>query len=318
MFSRIVRRSRVCNSFRILLPTCRRKSTAGESQRFPNSEAEAPSRLGDYNLDYHTILRKVKEANTQRFQLVFTVTVTLAIWISAVWGERIKKYFVGETTAIAKQTLGNEAIKMQTQELAMAVVQTVLNDKDITSQAAAFAREVAAVPETRDALLQLTNYVLQHPDSLKEVTKLFKKMIEDLSSDAETIAQFGNLFAAAAQEPAFVASVKLLLVQLGKDPELFSLLVTLLTAVAADPSVVQTTQNLVKSSTQTVLSDHQIINRSKEFVADVMGDDMLQKEGGDALWKSVSHALKPGLTRIVGCALIAASIGVAKVLLSPF
>ena len=83
------------------------------------------------------------------------------------------------------------------------------------------------------------------------------------------------------------------------------------------------TQILAKSSTQTVLSDKQvriddiylsyhimsypilpylwtfvqIISRSKEFVADVMGDDMLQKEGGDALWKSVSHALKPGLTR---------------------
>ena len=178
MLSRILRRCKVCNNSRIPrgLPTYRQKSSG--------SETEAPPKLGDYNLDYHTILRKVKEANTQRFQLVFTVTVTLALWISAVWGERIKKYFVGETAAIAKETLGNEAIKMQTQELAMAVVQTVLNDKDITSQAAAFAREVAAVPETRDALLQLTNYVLRHPDSLNEVTKLFKKMIEDLSSDS--------------------------------------------------------------------------------------------------------------------------------------
>ena len=41
----------------------------------------------------------------------------------------------------------------------------------------------------------------------------------------------------------------------------------------------------------------QIILRSKEFVTDVMGDDALQKEGGMAIFNSVSHALKPGLWR---------------------
>jgi hypothetical protein len=32
-------------------------------------------------------------------------------------------------------------------------------------------------------------------------------------------------------------------------------------------------------------------------VTDVMGDDQLQREGGDALWNSVRHALKPGVVR---------------------
>ena len=43
----------------------------------------------------------------------------------------------------------------------------------------------------------------------------------------------------------------------------------------------------------------QIIAQSKDFVTDVMGDDALQKEGGDALWNSVTHALKPGAIRYV-------------------
>jgi hypothetical protein len=34
------------------------------------------------------------------------------------------------------------------------------------------------------------------------------------------------------------------------------------------------------ASTQTVLSDNQIITQSKDFVADVMGDDAVQREGG--------------------------------------
>ena len=30
-----------------------------------------------------------------------------------------------------------------------------------------------------------------------------------------------------------------------------------------------------------------------------MGDDMLQREGGDAIWNSVTHAVKPLLVRYV-------------------
>ena len=67
-----------------------------------------------------------------------------------------------------------------------------------------------------------------------------------------------------------------------------------------------------------------------------MGDDTIQREGGDALLNTgiinintyhilsssssllVSHALKPGIIRIAGVALVAASVAFAKILLSPY
>jgi len=30
-----------------------------------------------------------------------------------------------------------------------------------------------------------------------------------------------------------------------------------------------------------------------------MGDDKIQREGGDAIWNSISHALRPGLKKYV-------------------
>lgn len=42
-----------------------------------------------------------------------------------------------------------------------------------------------------------------------------------------------------------------------------------------------------------------MINLSREFVAEVVGDDKIQREGGDALWNSITHALRPGLVRLV-------------------
>jgi hypothetical protein len=40
-----------------------------------------------------------------------------------------------------------------------------------------------------------------------------------------------------------------------------------------------------------------VIKQSREFVAEVVGDDKIQREGGDALWNSITHALRPGLVR---------------------
>lgn len=43
----------------------------------------------------------------------------------------------------------------------------------------------------------------------------------------------------------------------------------------------------------------QLVESAKEFVADVVHDDWLQRESGDALWSSAQHALVPGLLRCV-------------------
>ena len=85
------------------------------------------------------------------------------------------------------------------------------------------------------------------------------------------------------------------------------------------------------------------MDESRDFIATVMGDEMLRREGGDALWSSVQHALKPGLyryfiqryiylpyifmfllitshfyLRITGFTLVCTAFAAMKVLLSPY
>ena len=59
----------------------------------------------------------------------------------------------------------------------MAVVQTILNDKDITAHAATFLQDAATVPATQEALLKLALHILQHPDSIQELTNLTAKVV---------------------------------------------------------------------------------------------------------------------------------------------
>jgi hypothetical protein len=41
----------------------------------------------------------------------------------------------------------------------------------------------------------------------------------------------------------------------------------------------------------------QVSQQSRHFIAEVVGDDLLQKEGGQALWQSIKYALEPGVIR---------------------
>ena len=61
-----------------------------------------------------------------------------------------------------------------------------------------------------------------------------------------------------------------------------------------------------------------MVAQSRDFVVEVMGDELIQREGGDAIWNSVKHALKPGIIRIAGLTLVCVSVGLVRVMLSPF
>ena len=129
------------------------------------------------------IMRRINSSNQRNFRIMLLSTLVVVTWVGAVFGGKIRKMLSDQTAGLAKETLENESLKVQTQELAMAVVNTVLNDKEVTAHAASFLREASVVPETQQALLQLTMYVLQHPESLKQLTVLTKKLIAVLAED---------------------------------------------------------------------------------------------------------------------------------------
>lgn len=129
------------------------------------------------------MLTRINASNRRRIIIILLSTMIGLITLYVFFGRHIKKKISDETADIAKGTLENETLKIQTQELAMAVVQTILNDKEITSHAATFLQQASSVKETQIALLQLLLHVLQHPDSLKELTIFAKKLILILSED---------------------------------------------------------------------------------------------------------------------------------------
>ena len=164
-------------------------------------------------------MARIHESNRRRFRIALISSILFVFWVVAVFGKFIRKALTNQTADLAKETLENEALKGRTEELAVAVVHTVLNDPQVTANAAVFLREASMVPETQQALLKLTLHVLQHEESLAEVAALVRKLVVQLAKDKETVQGLGVLLAAALQEPSVKAAAAGLVADLCKDPE---------------------------------------------------------------------------------------------------
>jgi cell division protein FtsB len=136
-----------------------------------------------------SIMERIHSSNKRRFRGILLSTLIVITWFFATFGSKIKQTLTRQTADIAKETLENKSLQIQTQELARAVVQTILNDKEVTLRAAVFVREALSTPETKDALLNLLYDLVQHPktqDALAQVTKsVIAEVINDKVSECD-------------------------------------------------------------------------------------------------------------------------------------
>jgi hypothetical protein len=85
--------------------------------------------------------------------------------------------------------------------------------------------------------------------------------------------------------------------QLFQDPQIVSAALELLLTLVEKKETKDALVSLANKASTELLEDREIMDQSRQFIADVMGDDLLQKEGGNALINTVYHALKPGVIR---------------------
>lgn len=63
-----------------------------------------------------------------------------------------------------------------------------------------------------------------------------------------------------------------------------------------DIQVMTATQILLTESAHKTLNDPEILDHSMEFAADVVGDDVVQRTSGEALWNTISYSFRPGFS----------------------
>ena len=183
------------------------------------------------------LMARIGNQNRDRFRLMLSASSVFLLVIAAVFGTDIKKSIGLQASEVAQEALQNEELKVQTGELASAVVQTILNDKDIAKAGGAFVRDTAGTEETQDALLKLTHYVLQHPQSKTELGELVKLVLADLSKDPKTIKDVAVLFSKALTDPEVKTAASQLVGILCVDAAIVQACAKLVTEVVKDEEV---------------------------------------------------------------------------------
>ncbi|GMH78260.1 hypothetical protein TL16_g07729 [Triparma laevis f. inornata] len=157
-----------------------------------------------------------------------------------------------------------------------------------------FLQLAAEEEETKKAISSIIGSILRSPEVNNEVNTLIKNVFADLTTDKETVANAANLISAALQDPVVMKSVNELAVHLCSDPEVMDASAKLIIELGLQEEITEATAKLLTNSSHVVMSDPEILDHSKEFVADVVADDAIQRTGGDALWNTITYSVRPG------------------------
>lgn len=95
------------------------------------------------------LMARMRTHNKGRFRTIALCTVLGTIWVFNTFGSEIRKFVGGQTAEVARETLRHESLQIQTQELATAVVNTLLNDPEVLSGTSLFLQMAAVNPETQ-------------------------------------------------------------------------------------------------------------------------------------------------------------------------
>lgn len=145
----------------------------------------------------------------------------------------------------------------------------------------------------RTTASRIASGVIQMEPFQNACKQLVRNIWDDLINDKETIVQLTTLVTTVLENEKIYSAVKALLLQLINDEEVYRELTTLVVKLGEEQEVLAATQQLLTKSAHRTMNDPNILDHSMEFAAEVVGDDVVQRTGGDALWNTVGYAVQP-------------------------
>lgn len=151
-------------------------------------------------------------------------------------------------------------------------------------------------PQVEQAVMHLVTQVIQAPQFKRACQALLKELWKDLVEDEETLKQVVHLLQNAIQDEKIKEAAIQLVMEVFGDDLVLEELVALVQRLGVEKQVQQATQALLVESAHNALNDPEILDHSMEFATDVVGDDVVQQTAGEALYNTLSYAVRPTLS----------------------
>ena len=144
--------------------------------------------------------------------------------------------------------------------------------------------ELLASDNIRTRGANIASGIIQSEPFQNACKKLLRTIWDDLINDPETTTQLQTLVNTVLQHENIYAAVKDIVLQLVNDEEVYKELTKLVVKLGEQQEVLDATQQLLTESSHRTMNDPSVLDHSMEFATEVMGDDVVQRTGGDALW----------------------------------
>ena len=140
---------------------------------------------------------------------------------------------------------------------------------------------------------RIASGVIQSPPFQNACLVLVKNIWNDLVNDPETTSQLTTLVHTVLQNEQVYAATQKLVLQLVNDEEVYRELTKLVVKLGEEKEVLNATTTLMTKSAHKTLNDPNVLDHSMEFATEVVGDDVVQRTGGEALRNTFGYAVQP-------------------------
>ena len=202
--------------------------------------------------------------------------------IDSILAELLKsKQIQDAVTGLVTKVIESPQFKRACQVLLRELWNDLVQDPETLSQVVHLLQHAIQDERIKEAAIQLVMDVVNDQEVLEELTALLQK----LGQEQKVRSKFWDFW------DSLCRSNPLEILQYTKLPP-FLTLKTLLHKYQVQAA----TQSLLVESAHNALNDPEILDHSMEFATDVVGDDVVQRTAGEALYNTLSYAVRPTLS----------------------
>lgn len=131
------------------------------------------------------LMRAIHVQSTETFRMLALVLAALGV-LAWVFQDPIVSTLGRRGGDVAAKSLAHEEVQLRAEQVAKAVVHTVLNDPEVLDLATLFLRNILVQEESRAEVARLLRLVLQDPTVKAEIRRLGIWLVQELSNDPYT------------------------------------------------------------------------------------------------------------------------------------
>lgn len=136
-------------------------------------------------------MRAIHVQSTETFRMLALVLASLGA-LAWVFQDPIVSSLGRRGGDVAAKSLAHEEVQLRAEQVAKAVVHTVLDDSEVLDRATYFLRNVLVQEESRAEVARLLRLVLQDPTVKAEIRRLGIWLVQELSNDPYTQANLAR------------------------------------------------------------------------------------------------------------------------------